>query len=392
MSTRETRSEPPAAEATGVWSRQMMLLLATTFGVFSSFYLLLSVVPQFAAANGAAEALAGATTGVYMFATVGLQVFMPRLLVRFGYRTLLLSGAVLLGAPALLLIASSRIDVVLAVSAVRGLGFGIVTVACAALVAELVPPRLRGKGSGLYGGAVGLAGLGALPLGVWMAEHLGYETVFLTAGLVPLVSLFAAIGLAAPRPVRGQEAGGLLRAFRTGALRRPFLVLTMTAVASGTVVTFLPLAVTGAGAALVPAALLAQQAFATGGRWAAGLLGDRFGNGRLLVPAVVSAGAGVGAVVLGDQPVVLLTGMVLFGLGFGVVQNATLVIMFQRVERRNYGLASTQWNIGFDAGTGLGAVAIGLVVQQAGYGAGFMVVALLVLAVLPAAWPDRAAR
>ena len=48
---------------------------------------------------------------------------------------------------------------------------------------------------------------------------------------------------------------------------------------------------------------------------------------------------------------VLLVGAVLFGTGFGLLQNATLIPMMGRVSKSEYGLGSTLWNAAW-AGTG----------------------------------------
>ncbi|APU17248.1 arabinose efflux permease family protein [Actinoalloteichus sp. GBA129-24] len=376
--------------AVSVWSPSLVWLLAGTLAVFPSFFLLLSVVPQYATEGGAGPFGAGAGTGVFMLATVVLQLFMPRMLARFGYRRMLAAGAVLLGAPTALLVLSAELGVILLVSAVRGLGFGIVTVAFSALVAELVPPSRRGQGAGLYGGAVGIAGVAGLPLGVLLADQAGYASVFLLAAVLPLLSLAALPAMRAPAPAVDTRRRGVLRGLLDGDLRRPFQLLLAFSLASGAVVTFVPLAAADV-AGLASLALLVQQVCAAGSRWVAGLAGDRFGNGRLLLPAVLAGVAGLAVTAWTGGPL-LLIGMVLFGLGFGVAQNATLVVMFHRVDRQEFGSVSTQWNIAFDAGTGLGAAMIGIVVQYAGFAAGFAVAAALLLATVGGAIHDRAAR
>jgi predicted MFS family arabinose efflux permease len=74
--------------------------------------------------------------------------------------------------------------------------------------------------------------------------------------------------------------------------------------------------------------------------------------------------------------------MALFGAGFGTLQNITLVLMFERIRARDYGSVSAIWNIAFDAGTGFGAAALGLVAQYAGFGAAFSITSAFVLATL----------
>lgn len=61
----------------------------------------------------------------------------------------------------------------------------------------------------------------------------------------------------------------------------------------------------------------------------------------------------------------------LFGAGFGLVQNEALLEMFLRVPRGKLAQASTVWNASFDTGTGIGAIILGIVATTHGYSAAF---------------------
>jgi MFS family permease len=113
-------------------TRPLLLRFVSVIGSSVSFYLPLSVVPLYAKSSGS-DTGAGLATGALLLATVAAELITPRLVSRLGYRLSLTAGLVLLGAPALALLASSSLAVVLAVSAVRGVGFAITTVAGGAL-------------------------------------------------------------------------------------------------------------------------------------------------------------------------------------------------------------------------------------------------------------------
>jgi predicted MFS family arabinose efflux permease len=272
---------------------------------------------------------------------------------------------------------------ILAVCLARGAGFGIAVVVGSALVAELVPPERRGEGLGLYGVVVGAPSVAALPLGVWLAGSVGYAPVFVAGGLAALAAMAAVPGLpgrADPELGRGRRLG-VLAGLGTPALLRPMIVFFATAMAAGVVVTFLPLALPGASGGLAAFALLAQAA-ATLARWWAGRYGDRRGPAVLLAPAVLAAGIGVLALVAIASPAAAVAGMLLFGAGFGVAQNATISLMFERVPPSGYGTVSALWNMAYDAGLGVGAAGFGVIAVQTGYPWAFALTAALVLAAL----------
>ncbi|MEV0275788.1 MFS transporter [Streptomyces sp. NPDC050610] len=393
-SSTQRRRGSAGDERTGLAGRDFLLLLAATVGTFANYAPLLSVAPLWSARGGSGNAGVGAVTGVTMATTVGVQLCMRWLLRRMSLRQVLVTGALLLGLPTFAYPLSTGLGWVLAVSAVRGVGFGMVAVAGSALVAELVPAHARGRAVGWYGVAVGLPQVLFLPLGVWLAEHIGFTPVFVAAGAL---SVLAAAAIKAQRPGQGTPGGNRGAKADKVPLRpfgRPFTVLITSACALGGVTTFLPLALTGSSAA--PVALFLLSGAIVIGRWAAGFYSDRRGTGRLLVPSVLACVAGMGGFGLatassGDAAVLAAVAGFVYGLGFGALQNDTLVIMFRRAGPHGHGAASTAWNMAYDAGTGIGAAAVGLTSHALGVDGSFTAAAVLILLAAPLALRDARA-
>lgn len=354
-------------------------MLGATVLCFSGYALLLPVVPLWAERGGSGALGSGATTAMLMATTVATQLAVPWLLVRIGHRWVLAAGSVLLGAPAPFLAVSPDLGPVLALSALRGVGFGLATVAGSALLAELVPREQHGRAAGRYGLAVGLPQLLLLAVGVAVVERFGFTAVFVAAGVGPVLGalLVPAIrvssgpvpAVAGPRPRR-----------RARSALVPVLAMLTCSIAQGGLITFLPLAVPNAGL-LVPGALLATAAGALVGRLVAGELVDRLRwGGRLLVPGMLLTAAGLGAEVAalgtGAGALVVL-GAAAVGVGFGMVQNDALTVLFAAFGSSGYGAASALWNIAFDAGTGVGALGLGAVAEPFGYSAAFGAAAVL---------------
>ena len=362
----------PTNQNTGQPARPRLLtaalarVLAGSFGALSSFYLLLSVTPMLTTSAGSA----GAVTGVLMFGGVLAELATPRLMARLGVRRVLAIGLVLLGTPSLLLVVSDQLAVIVAVCAVRGVGFGLTVVASGSLVVSLVPAERRGEGLGVFGVVASAPGIVALPAGVWLADHAGYRLVFALAAV-------AALG----------EPSGLLDGLRSGSQMRLALAFVATTVAAGIVVAFLPLA--GLSSSAGAAALLVQAVTATVGRWAAGRYGDRRGHRRLLVPGLVTTALGMALLAGAANPVSLMAGAALFGVGFGAVQCVTLAMMIERVEPSGYGMVNAVWNLAYDMGYGAGPVAFGAIVGRTGYPVAFALTAVLVLTALVPALRDR---
>ncbi len=387
MTTLELAAPPVTDRADRLVTAQFLRVLVAVFGSCLNFYLLISVVPLYLTRAGWSSAGAGLATGLMMAATVATEILVPVLVSRFGYRALLGAGLVLLGVPSLALMISAATPLVVLVSVARGVGLAIMFVADTALVAAVVPAGRRGEALGIAGVVAGAPAVIGLPLGVDLAGRYGFEVVFALAAIAAFAGLAALPGI--PRATGGQAADrpvDVLRGLRDGALRRPVIVFGVTAMAGGVVATFLPLAAAGP---LVPVALLIQAAGAPAARWYAGRYGDRHGHGRLLLPSVLLTAIGAASLVLLDQPMAVIGGMVLFGLGFGAAQNVALAVMFDRVRRDGYSRVSALWSVSYDAGWGIGAIAFGSVAGMTGYPMAFGLVALSLLAVLLPAYRDR---
>src|SRR3954468_4989088 len=272
---------------TPLLSRALLLRLVSVVAVAIGFYLPLAALPMFAAAQGATAA-AGLANGALLLCTVAGELATPRLLARLGYRRTLAAGLVLLGLPTLVLLApgGASVTAIVAVNAVRGVGFALSVVAGGALTAALIPAQRRGEGLALVGLVGGVPALLSLPSGTWAAAHWGYAAVFLVSAVAPLAAI-AAVPALPPRDPTPARSQGLAAGLRNAALMRPAAIFAASASAAGVLVTYLPLAVGAHAGWVVPAALLAQPSMSTAGRWFAGRLGDRCGQIRLLVPGVV---------------------------------------------------------------------------------------------------------
>ncbi|MFE9388042.1 MFS transporter [Streptomyces sp. NPDC006784] len=435
-----TAATPGGVAAPGLASRDFLLLLAATFAVFGSATPMLSIVPLWAEHGGSGHGGAGATTAVHMATTVATQIATGRILRRIPASWVLGGGALLIGLPCLGYALTAALPWTVAVSALRGTGFGLVTVAGSALAARLAGPGQRGRALGWYGVAVGLPAAVLVPAAVWAVAEVGFVPVFSASAALGMlgVPLGAAVlagrdpsrgrprtrtsgpvasgpGASGPGPVGPDAPGARTAPVRTDSapgtsggpvpvrglpvrlLAAPVLLLLAPVCALGSLMSFLPLALAPQAA---PAALLTLSAALTVGRWAAGEWSDRRGGtGRFMAPcAALCALATAAFALVGGGPaapegggaagtVAAVAAALVFGLGMGALQNDTLVAMFHRTGPERHAAISAAWNMTFDSAYGAGALLTGAVAQTFSLSlpAAFGVLAVLTAAVLPVA-------
>ncbi|WP_306316817.1 MULTISPECIES: MFS transporter [unclassified Streptomyces] len=356
------------------------LLLLVSF-CLAGFALLLPVSPEWAMRGGADELGAGLVTATLMGFTVLAQLLVKTVLRRLGWSRTLALGALLLGLPAPVQALSDSLWVVLTTTALRGLGFGIITVCGSTATATLAPAGRQGAAIGLYGLALSVPQMVLTPAAPALAAALPLP-VLIACGVLPVLGLPFAPRLGSeveartPRLAPEQTAAAGVRANLT-VLRRmllPLVTLLLVTAAGGAVLTFAPQF--AGGAAVAATALFLFAATAALARWGCGVLADRFSPRPLTFALLVVGCAGLALIALavrtGQPPLaVLLTGVVLLGATYGGLQSITLVQALDRAGVANRQTTSVFWNIGYDSGTGLGSLVLGLAAQVATFTAGF---------------------
>lgn len=353
----------PRAEVVDTLWRQpgiTRLLIVTLLG-FTGFATTLGSLPWWAAQGGASVSTAGLVTTAMLVSTVATQVTVPAVVRHLGSGRGLAIGLLALGAPCPLYALFTDLGPLLAISAVRGVGFALLTVIGSTLTRMLAPPGRHGEAAGLYGLMIGGTAMAVVPGAVALGQAFGYGPVAVLASL-PVLAVPMALKLSNGRDVHVAEPSGI--GHRQAVLRVlvPSLLLLVVTLAGSGLVTFVP--IERPAGLLAATVLLAFGVASAVGRWRVGALADRIGTRMLLPVSLATTAAGLAAVAVGlaaGSSAVLVAAAAVCGLGYGAVQNLTLVVAFARVDPVDVPTASAAWNIAFDAGTAVGAVAVGAV-------------------------------
>lgn len=366
-------------------SRGMQALIGVTVLGFASYCLTLASLPAYAVAGGAGESTAGVVTAVFLVVTIAVQATVPALTARFGLGPVLAGGLVAMGAPSPFYVLDDGVGWIAALSAVRGAGFAVLTVLGAMLAAQVAPPGRRGESIGLYGLAIAVPNLVAVPAGVALVldGHVGWLAWLSSSPLLGLLLVPMLVRSLGPQEPAGPAGTG--RAAARAAVV-PSLVLFVVTMAGGGLVTFLP--IERPDGALATTALLLFGITGAVTRWRSGLMADRLGGSRVLLPLALGVSA-VGLVVTAPGLVAgsawILVGAAVFGAGFGAAQNLTLLAAFARAGAGGTTAASAMWNASFDAGTATGALGLGLAAAGIGLPWTYVLVAALLVASVPLA-------
>lgn len=370
-----------AARTGSLWRiAEIRAVFAISCAGLTSFSLTLTALPAWAAAAGHSESVVGTITGVMLAVTVLTQLSSARLMRRFSTRGLLVLGSVLLGLPTPMYLISTELWWLYLLSAVRGIGFAIITVVAALAIPRAAPAQRRGEAIGIFGLSAAIPMMLATAGGAALTLNGSFGLVA-ALGAVPVVALLATRWVS-PDPLGSASASGtggrgLLR------LLLPSGVLFVVTVAGGGLVTIVPLA--GLGSAGAAVALLVYGGVGMLIRWRIGHLTDRIGH-RLVYLVLLAVGvAGLALAAHGlftGTAATLYAGAAAFGATYGGMQTVTLDLAFAAVPEGSAPTASAVWNAGFDGGTAAGAAVLGFVAGSVWGGHGALVLGAVAVTVM----------
>ncbi|MCV9999355.1 MFS transporter [Pararhizobium sp. YC-54] len=366
----------------GVFTTNGMGALLTLVALtFTGFSLLLSISPSWVIAGGASEFAAGSVTAVLMLFTILAQLGVSSAIRRFGWTVTLTVGIVLLSVPAPFQAIAPTIELVLVSSALRGVGFGIMTVCGATAVSLLTPVSQRGKAVGAYGLASSVPQLIFASSAPILADVLGDQVVLISA-VLPLAGLVLVARLGGRLSIfdrTHEERSGS----RPKTLRYVFsttwpslLALVIVTSTGGAVLTFANQIAPSSSAATTVLFLLTGSAVVA--RWLAGTMSDKLGT-RTMIPALVVITAFAALFLSGSLALsgtlagllFLIIGAVSLGIAYGGLQSATLIRAFQDGGASNASRVSVLWNLSFDLGMGAGAMVVGAIAQSKSFALAF---------------------
>jgi len=253
-------------------------------------------------------------------------------------------------------------------------------------VAGLVEPGRRGRALGALGLASAAPQFVLVPVAPWLAERAGFWLVFALAVLPALAMPLAwpiarAVGGRDRTPAEGtgDSTGAALRR----ALSGPIAALAVITASGGAILTFTPHILASPASGFF--GLLAFTGTAAASRWAAGGIADRYGPTPAIAPLLFTGALGLAAIGLradhthdAASRALVIAGLLLAGAAYGGLQNLTLTQAFIAAGEPARSTVSIAWNLSFDAGTGLGAFAVGAIATATSYSAAFLALALAV--------------
>jgi MFS family permease len=363
---------------------EVWVLVSAGFVIALGYGLVAPVLPEFARSFNVS--IAAATVVVSAFALMRLA-FAPAtgpLVSRLGERSVYMTGLLIVAGSTLACAFAQSYWQLLVLRGLGGVGSVMFTVSAMGLMIRIAPPAIRGRISGVYSSSFVLGSITG-PLIGGALVGLGMRVPFV-AYAVALVVATAVVGIAlrgSQLAVRATDAvaGTELRtAWRDGAYRAALI----TAVVFGWVyamrVSLVPLFFAdrlGQSAAMSGFALAAYAAGDVVAMIPAGRASDRYGRRPFLIGGMVVLAAATAAMACTDSVIVAFLVTWIAGMGTGMVSPVIQATVADVLYGGRGGTALSSYQMAQDCGTIVGPVIAGVIADRFGFGASFLITAVL---------------
>jgi MFS family permease len=345
---------------------------------YARFGIVFPLVPLLAQRLGAAPSLIGLLVGAFNLLPVFLSVPAGGLTDVFGVRRMFLAGVLCNVANGFLLLVARSFPVIFLAQLIGGLGFQFHVVGSQSYISRLPTAVQREKGFSVITFVAALGQMVGPAVGGWIAGRAGYRAAFAAAlllsaaGLVVL-GLREALSPASPRySLRHnlKQACGLLADPRM----RVVLVFASVAIFAVSLrISFLPVLLRSRGLNETLLGLLIGLLAGTSTlvRPFVGNLLAALGRKALLAIAAITIVLGAGTVPLFSSVLPLALAVSVFGIGFGLTQPLSMVMVADLAKPEHAGVAIGVRFTAITLATMLGPVLFGFVVEGFGLSAAF---------------------
>ena len=362
-----------------LFSPRFFLMCGFSFTVFLSAFQLLPTAPYRILDLGGTPAIAGLFLGFLTYASAFSAPLTGSLVDRLGPRRVLIVASLAITGFSLAYAVLPRVWMMLALVVVHGCFWSGLLTASGTYATAIIPAARRAEGIGYWGLSTVMATSVAPMIGLWVYGHGGWTAMCIESAGLNLV--MATIAWLLPADTVAAHP------HRAMSLEWRILVLSCTlflyAFGYGGITSFVALYTDANSVApralyftLFSVTIILTRPFL--GRFA-----DRVGYRRVFVPALALVVTGFALLALGGSRPYLITSAIIFGLGFGSAYPVFLAHVMRHVDESRRGAMFGSIIGAFDTGIGTGSIAMGWIIQRAGYQPAWATAAVLAACAIP---------
>jgi len=351
--------------------------------MFTAFYILLPTLPVFLNRDlKIAESQIGIVLAVYTLAALLIRPFTGFMIDRHGRKYFYIIAFLLFALIFAFYPLAGTFGLILVVRFLHGLVWGVTTTTGSTLIVDIIPPKRRGEGIGLYGLAMTIPMAIGPFAGLELTRNSNYTFMFLFAGALALAGFLLTLLIHYPKvPKATKSSFSWNNLLESSSLPVTFNLLIIN-ISYGGLVSFVSLYSIKTGVGNTGLFFIVFAAGITIARIYMGRIFDHHGPKVLAVIGIVLLA--IGHLLLGIviNPIAFIATACLIGLGSGVVFPTFQAMVNNLVTPQRRGAANSTLFSGLDLGIGLGMLLTGYLAHGIGLPNAYLIYGILNLIAL----------
>lgn len=369
-----------------IWTKVFINLFFTNLSVFIVFYGLVATLPLYAIGIlNRTDQEAGLLMSIFLLSAIIVRPFTGLVLDKFGKRKILWISLILYLICTIFYNFLEPFSWLLVLRFLHGIWFSIVTTACGAIAADIVPPARRGTGLGYFMMSTNLAVVLGPLLTLSIIQVFSFNILFIILSILMTIGALSALTIPnqkqfTPIPIKRKLS---FNDFIEKKALRVSIIASLIGFSYASVLSYISiyaqrkelLEMTGTFFIVFAAIMLIARPFT-------GKIYDKKGPQYILYPGLILFVIGLIllAYMTSVTPFLIAAGFIGLGYGSIVPSLQTLAIQSTHIERSGY--ATATFYTFFDLGIAIGSYVLGIIAISYGYQMIYLLASALVILVI----------
>ena len=376
-------------EKVKLWTNQYLIIILLSLVMFASFYMITAGFPIFVSTISDNPAIAGIMTTTLMVASLITRFFASVIIQKVNMKLLLIISLIYFLGTIGLTFVNTSIGFLIAIRALQGIGFSMLTILVFTISSNIVPKSRLGEGIVFFAlsTSVGTT-LGPLIAISYLANYSFRSMMMITLGLMAfsLVCSFFTKNTKVNKEKESLDDTNNEPFYKYMFDKRvllPCILVSFNYITIAGTVNFI-----GAFGKEINVGGSISQFFIAQGiamvivRVFSGKIFDKFGHRILIIPAAIAGAIGLGLLGFSTSMGMVWISGVLFGIAFAIIHPIIQAWALTLVPPEKKATANSMLLIFIDAGLAIGSVGLGFLAKVVGYGMTFSTSAAFMIIIL----------
>lgn len=349
-----------------------------SFSFFSSFYLLLPIIPLYVVKLGGTPSEVGIALGIFPLASILARPFIGVYADTQGRKLYMMIGAFIFLLSALFYSMTATLLVLFILRLLHGIGMASFTTSSAAYIADIIPQRRRGEAMSYFATANNLA----LVIGPYIALSLadndnGFSIVFYIAAVLSGICILLVVPVKDTPLATNNNQRFLDKTLYRRDIVFPSMVIGVGALTYAAIIAFLPIHAQAIGIGNPGVFFTSYGLSVIGSRVIASKLIDKYPRPKIIIFSAVPMLVAVTLLAFTQSLLQLIFVAILYGIGLAFLLPSAQAFLVDRVKKEERAKALGVFFSFLELGIGGGAIVLGVVAEFFGYQSAFIVASIL---------------